>query len=264
MTEATEKAVEKTVDFKAMGAVFTEYLAAPLELFLNTAFGAEDDADRKLKEAADGYRSDLKDRQDALAEKAKAVQIQIDECSAETERAVEALSAALSNDDEAMEAEAKQTVDDFAMKEFLAQRRLETLSRVKLTGDDQKYRDVLDAASDYVEIREEATEAANLTVAFIEELIAQLQEIRKKAENHDDPYGFSKKRMTNRVWPVIVSHDGEPDFSGASAGDEDMCKWRFARALCRREYDAGFNYSPAGEQLMKAVRAMYWAESKED
>ncbi len=265
MTETSEMTVERNVDFKAMGAAFMEHLAAPLELFLNTAVGGEADADRRLREAAAAYQSDLTGRQAALNEKISAVQAQLDECHAETEKAVEALSAALSHDDEAGEAAAKQAVDEQAQAEFLMQRRMDTLSRVTLTGNDDLYLAVLDAAGDCLVAQSEMTEAANLVIAFIDELTEQLNEIRRKAKSHDNADNLVwEHSFTRRAWPVIENHDGAPDFSGASAGDQEWCRYRYLKALCRREYDTGFNFSPAGDQLMKTIRSIYIGEREED
>ncbi len=261
-------------DYTAMAADFKERIEKiseaffsevihPLSICLKEIRSVTEAAEADMKASVDAYKSDLASRQANLNGKIDHLKGIIEQSEMDTSAAVEALSAAISADDEQAEMEAKQAVDAASEAEFIARRRLEALSRVELIGNDDLYFDAIIKCGALVKAEHEISALLSEIQGPIEEIVTNANAITKKFKTARTGQFYTRKGI-RYAWPVIVSHGGPVDFSGATAGVEEDCRIRYLEALAKREYDPGFMDSPAGPRLSKDITELYDYEEQRE
>lgn len=243
---------EKQIDLKNMASILLNEVISPLSAYISSTKMADKEAATKMKVAATAYQEDLESRRAALQIKISSLNGLIEKSGEKAKDAVEALGAAICSDDSDAEEAAKKDVDNASMEEYMARRRLDALSKVRITGNDELYFDVIEKYKLMIATSRETATKMTFLIEFADEMINRIKEIRDSADQYRDHMGsgaYDRVRMRS-AWSVIESHCGKPvDFTYATAGDEDDCKIRYLNALAMRENDLAFMNSPAGIRL---------------
>ncbi len=253
----------KRADLEAVSGAFFDEVLGPVLNIIQAANNAVSEARVNMEEAVRSYTADLDARKAGLRLKVQRLQETIEDCQQKVEKATADLGTALSSDDEAAEEEAKQVVEEASIAEYTAKRRMEALSRAKITGNSDLYYRAIAAHSDvYAKICSAAITGRDMK-QVIDELISALSQAREKAESFDNLI-YTERIVMRRIWPMIESFGGPVDFTHATAGDDDSCKVRFLEALATRQPDEGFANSPAGPRLAQDIDLMIEHEENQD
>ncbi len=241
----------KQIDLDAISVAFAETVLTPLASFIDAEKTSLDEAKEQLQDAIDAYKDDKESRKAALEGKIDSLRAAIEECQLKSEIAVKRLGAAISAGDSVAEEKAKNDVDKASAAEFTARRRLEALSRVEITGNNDLFCNVIER---YAALKIN-TKVCALIDSFIEVATQKLDDVLKSAQGIRDNPARGRVQM-RKVWPIIEEHGGIVDFSCATAGDEDNCKLRYLEALAARYPDPGFAGSPASVRLAADIEML--------
>ena len=251
------------IDLEKMRSELLHILLTPLTNFIQSINMANNEARDNTWAAVEAYHSDLTSRQTGLKRQIDSLIDTIKECEQKSREAVDALGAAISSDNTENEEAAKKAVDEASIAEYMARRRLDALSKAKITGDDELFYAAIKAYS----IMDERMHTSVIVCSKLKDILDEYSEQIKKIRELSETLGYneaSERVAMRKMWPMIEAHSGAVDFTRATAGDDNSCKVRYLKALARRYPDEGFIDSPAWLRLAEDLDKIIEHEEQAD